>query len=72
MRVPGLVMYARNVTFTMSRAHARTLIPPVLDLISAGRLQPELVTTTLDSLDNALSVLREHFLSAGTKAILTA
>jgi alcohol dehydrogenase len=72
MRAPGLVMYARNVTFTMSRAHARTLIPPVLDLIATGRLHPELVTSTLDSLDDAPTVLREHFLSGGTKAILTA
>jgi alcohol dehydrogenase len=72
VRIPGLVMYARNVTFTMSRAHARTLIPAVLDLVTTGALHPELVTTTLDALDNAPAVLRDHFLSGGTKAILTA
>jgi alcohol dehydrogenase len=31
----------------MGRAHSVALIPEVLALIEAGRLQPELVTTTV-------------------------
>jgi alcohol dehydrogenase len=69
-RIPMLAMYARNVTLHVGRAHARTLIPPVLDLVTSGRLHPETVTTTLDSLDNAPEVLRDHFGSGGIKAIL--
>ncbi|HEX4062640.1 MAG TPA: alcohol dehydrogenase catalytic domain-containing protein [Streptosporangiaceae bacterium] len=69
-RIPTLAMYARNATLHLGRAHARTLIPPVLDLVTSGRLHPETVTTTLDSLDNAPEVLRDHFASGGVKAIL--
>jgi alcohol dehydrogenase len=71
-RIPTLAMYARNATLQIGRAHARTLIPPVLELIASGQLHPEAVTTTLDSLDNAPKVLRDHFASGGVKAILTA
>jgi alcohol dehydrogenase len=70
-RIPALAMYARNVTLHVGRAHARTLIPDVLDLIAAGRLHPEVVTTVLDSLDNAPEALREHYLGGGIKTILT-
>jgi alcohol dehydrogenase len=70
--VPVLAMYARNVTLHVGRTHARTLIPHVLELISAGRLHPEAVTSTLDSLDTAPDALREHYLGGGIKTILTA
>jgi alcohol dehydrogenase len=71
-RLPTLAMYARNVTLHIGRAHARTLIPDVLGLVTSGRLHPETVTSTLAPLDDAPQVLREHFRSGGIKAILTA
>ncbi len=71
-RVPVLKMYARNVTLHMGRTHARALMPRVLELIVAGRLHPEVVTTCVAPLDDAPSVLREHFLGGGVKTVLTA
>jgi alcohol dehydrogenase len=72
VRIPALAMYGRNVTLHVGRTHARTLIPDVLELIARGRLHPEAVTTTLDSLDRAPAALREHYLGGGIKTILTA
>jgi alcohol dehydrogenase len=70
--LPLLAMYARNVTLHVGRTHARAVIPDVLALIGAGRLHPETVTTTLDSLAVAPEALREHYLGGGIKTILTA
>jgi alcohol dehydrogenase len=69
-RVPTFAMYIRNATLRIGRAHARALIPDVLGLIASGRLHPENVTTTLDSLDNAPRVLDDHFRTGGIKAVL--
>ena len=71
-RIPALQMYARNVTLHVGRAHVRTLIPEVLELIVDGRLDPQAVPATVAPLDEAPSVLREHFLGGGVKTILTA
>ncbi|HYY22649.1 MAG TPA: hypothetical protein VE780_12295, partial [Thermoleophilaceae bacterium] len=71
-RIPTLELYSRNVTLSISRIHARALIPPVLDLIVEGKLRPQEVTTTVAPLDDAPDVLREHYLGGGTKTILTA
>jgi alcohol dehydrogenase len=71
-RVPMLQMYVRNMTLHVGRTHARALIPRVLELMLDGRLQPQDVTTTVASLDDAPAALREHFLGAGIKAVLTA
>jgi alcohol dehydrogenase len=71
-RVPILQMYVRNVTLHVGRTHARALIPKVLELMRDGRLQPQNVTTTVASLDDAPDALREHFLGGGIKAVLTA
>lgn len=65
-------MYVRNMTLHVGRTHARALIPRVLELMLDGRLQPQDVTTTVASLDDAPAALREHFLGAGIKAVLTA
>jgi alcohol dehydrogenase len=70
-RIPTLQMYVRNVTLHLGRAHARALIPQVLELMRDGRLRPELVTTTVAPLDDAPRVLREHFLGGGVKTVLT-
>ena len=71
-RIPTLELYSRNVTLSISRIHARALIPPVLDLIVEGKLRPQEVTTTVAPLGDAPDVLREHYLGGGTKTILTA
>ena len=71
-RIPILQMYARNVTLHVGRAHVRTLIPEVLELIVDGRLDPQAVPATVAPLDEAPGALREHFLGGGVKTILTA
>jgi alcohol dehydrogenase len=71
LRIPALQMYVRGVTLQVGLTHARALIPRVLELMVDGRFHPETVTTTLASLDEAPQVLREHFLGAGVKAVLT-
>jgi alcohol dehydrogenase len=71
-RIPALLMYGRNATLHIGRTHARAIIPRVLGLIVDGRLRPETVTTTVAPLDEAPSVLREHYLAGGVKTILTA
>ena len=43
--LPLLDMYTRGVTFRTGRVNARAEIPHVLDLINAGRLRQELVTS---------------------------
>jgi alcohol dehydrogenase len=65
-------MYGRNATYQLGRAHARTVIPQVLELMREGLLQPETVTTCLGHLDEAPALLDEHIRGDGTKAILTA
>ena len=72
LRIPALLMYGRNVTLHVSRTHARTVIPLVLDLVTSARLQPETVTTTVAPLDDAPAVLREHLAGESTKVVLTA
>jgi alcohol dehydrogenase len=71
-RIPILQMYVRNATLHIGRTHARDLIPKVLQLMLDGRLHPETVTTTVASLDDAPTALREHFLGGGIKTVLTA
>ena len=72
-RIPLLRMYVRNAAFYVGRTHARALIPEVLDLMVDGRLHPEAIPMTVAPLDDATSVLREHFLSReSVKTVLTA
>ncbi len=68
--LPVGMMYARNMSLHVARTHARTLIPLVLELMAAGRLHPESVTTTVAPLDDAPSVLRDHVTGDSTKTIL--
>ncbi|HET8672011.1 MAG TPA: alcohol dehydrogenase catalytic domain-containing protein [Thermoleophilaceae bacterium] len=69
-RIPTGTMYARNATYTVSRTHARAVMPKVLELMRAGKLQPELVTTDLAALDDAPRALRDHATGEATKTIL--
>ncbi len=71
-RIPTVLMYGRNVTLHIARSHARAMIPKVLELVTAGVLRPESVTTVQAPLDDAPSVLRDHLLGASTKTVLTA
>jgi alcohol dehydrogenase len=71
-RVPLLSMYVRKVSLHVGRTSARPLMPAVLKLIEEGRLAPERVITARGSLDDAPTLLREHFRAGGAKAVLTA
>jgi alcohol dehydrogenase len=71
-RIPTGLMYGTNATYHLGRAHARTVIPEVLKLMSEGRLEPEKVTTCQARSEEAPEVLREHIRGDGTKTILTA
>jgi alcohol dehydrogenase len=63
-------MFGRNSTLTVARSHIRTVIPDVLDLVAAGRIHPESVTTTIASYEDAPKVLSGHLRGAATKTIL--
>ena len=69
-RIPTGLMYGRNVTYHVGRTHARTLIPGVLELMTAGRLPAERVTTHLGEIDAAPAAIRAHALGDATKTIL--
>lgn len=71
-QVPLLQMYVRNATLHIGRTHTRHLIPQVLELMLDGQFHPENVITSVASLDDAPSALREHFLGGGVKTVLTA
>ena len=71
-RVPMLRMYGRNVTLHLGRTHARALMPEVLALIAAGKLDPGPVISCVAPLDEAPRALDEHFRGGGVKTVLTA
>jgi alcohol dehydrogenase len=70
--LPFSAMYGRNVTLRVARANARTMIPEVLALMADGRLRPELVTTQLAPIDEAIPALDVHMRGGSTKTILVA
>jgi alcohol dehydrogenase len=70
VRVPGTLMFGRNITLALMRSHIRTVIPAVLDLVARGRLHPEQVTTTVASFEDAPEALRAHLLGGDTKTVL--
>lgn len=70
--IPTSLMFGRNTTVTIARAHTRALIPDVLALIEENRLRPDLVTTVTAPIDDAPKVLSEHLQGQSTKTILTA
>ncbi len=70
--IPMLRMYVRNATLHVGRTHVRALMPEVLELMARGGLHPQAITTTIAPLDEAPSVLREHFLGGeSVKTVLT-
>ncbi len=70
-RIPTLLMYGRNATLHFGRTHARALIPRVLELLADARLRPLDVSTRVAPLDQAPTVLAEHFRGGVIKTILT-
>jgi len=58
--LPLFEMYSRGCTFITGRCHARPAIPPVLDLIVAGKLEPEIVTEAVVPWDDAPDALPHH------------
>ncbi len=70
-RIPTGLLYLRNVSLHVARAHARALIPPVLELLAAGRLRPERVITTIGSLDDAPKLLAAHYRCDDTKTVVS-
>jgi threonine dehydrogenase-like Zn-dependent dehydrogenase len=65
--IPLFEMYLGDVTFKTGRAHARSIIPRVLDLVQGGRLQPERVTTETATFEDAIDAL----LGFTTKLVIT-
>jgi alcohol dehydrogenase len=70
VKIPAARMFGRNNTLTVARSHIRTVIPEVLDLVAAGRIHPESVTTTIASFEDAAKVLSDHLRGTATKTIL--
>ncbi|MDA0161665.1 alcohol dehydrogenase catalytic domain-containing protein [Solirubrobacter ginsenosidimutans] len=66
--VPLLELYTRGCTLHTGRVHARAVIPDVLALVAAGRLDPALVTSAVVAFDDAPAALAEP----PTKLILVA
>ena len=57
--VPLLEMYTKGITFRTGRCHARSSIPEVLDLVRAGRIQPERITTAVVPWEEAPQALSQ-------------
>jgi threonine dehydrogenase-like Zn-dependent dehydrogenase len=66
--VPLLEMYTRGCTLHTSRVHARAVIPEVLELVTAGSLDPTLVTSAVVSFDDGPAALADP----PTKLVLVA
>jgi alcohol dehydrogenase len=58
--LPLLEMYTKGITFRTGRVHAREAMPRVLELVAAGAVHPELVTTRVVSWDEATDALLER------------
>lgn len=52
-----LEMYTRGVKLVTGRVNARAAIPPALDLVSGGLLEPGTVTDSVVSWDDAAEAL---------------
>jgi alcohol dehydrogenase len=65
--IPLLHMYTKGITFHVSRADSSRLLPKVVDLVSAGRMDPLRVPTRIEPWDSADQV----WLEPATKLVLT-
>jgi threonine dehydrogenase-like Zn-dependent dehydrogenase len=57
--LPLFELYTRGVHLHIGRAMARPVIPAILDLVAAGRLRPQLVTSATIAWDDAPEALLE-------------
>jgi alcohol dehydrogenase len=57
--LPLFELYTRGVHLHIGRAMARPAIPAILDLVAAGRLRPQLVTSATIAWDDAAEALLE-------------
>jgi alcohol dehydrogenase len=57
--LPLFELFTRGVHLHIGRAMARPDIPPILDLVAAGRLRPQLVTSATVAWDDAPEALLE-------------
>jgi alcohol dehydrogenase len=57
--MPLLRMYTKGITFRTGMAHARRDLPAVLELVSSGRLHPELATGVVADWADADDALAE-------------
>jgi alcohol dehydrogenase len=57
--LPLFELYTRGVHLHIGRAMARPVIPAILDLVAAGRLRPELVTSSTVAWEEAPEALLE-------------
>jgi threonine dehydrogenase-like Zn-dependent dehydrogenase len=58
--VPLLEMYTKGIHVTTGRVHARPAMEPILDLVRAGRLEPERVTAETAAWDDAAEAVAGH------------
>ncbi len=64
--LPLLEMYSRGVHLHIGRAMARAAIPPILALVAAGRLRPQLITSATAAWEDA----PEAMLEPATKLVI--
>ena len=57
--VPLFDMYVTGVTFRTGRGHARPAIPRLIELVAAGRFQPQLVTSRVADWESAAEALSD-------------
>ena len=65
--LPLLEMYTTGVTFKTNRVHSRAVAPKILELVSSGRLHPELITSDTAAWHDA----GEAMLTYSTKLVVT-
>jgi alcohol dehydrogenase len=58
--LPLLEMYTRVITVRTGRVHARPVIPKLLELMAAGRLEPARVAGRVVAWDDAADALADH------------
>jgi alcohol dehydrogenase len=57
--LPLLELYTRGINLHIGRSMARPAIPAILNLVAAGRLRPQLVTSATATFDDAPTALLE-------------
>ena len=67
VEVPMAEMYMKGVTFLTGRVQSRRLLPELLEVIRAGRIDPSQVTTETAAWDDA----PEAILGYTTKLVVT-